>query len=291
MIRFLYGQDTYRSRQELKRIIEEYKKANPDWLDFFRIDCNDEDAFQKIREAVDTISMFNQEKLIVLENLQEELLDFFKKRDLKNVEIVVWDEKPDKRSKLFKFLQKTKAKEFKPLQGSHLKDWIKDYVDEQKGGIESPAIDKLIEYIGSDLWRLSNEINKLLNYSKTIKNEDIELLVKPEIDLNIFNLVDALGYKDKNKALKLFKQYLEKGEDESYLLSMFIYQIRNLIKIKTGGKLNMHYFVIQKSRQQARNFSFEDLKKIYHQLLTIDLDIKTGRTDSKTALELFLVSL
>ena len=209
-----------------------------------------------------------------------------------NIIIVFWVEKPDKRLGLFKFLKsKAKVKEFSLLKGSQLKNWIKDYIKEQKGEIDNLAIDKLIEYVGKDLWRMSNEINKLLNYNRTIKNESIELLVKPEIDLNIFNMVDALGHKDKNKALKMFKQYLEKREDENYLLTMFIYQIRNLIKAKSGGKLDMHPFVIQKSRQQANNFEWDDLKKIYYQLLTIDFDTKTGRADSKTALELWLAQL
>jgi DNA polymerase-3 subunit delta len=290
MISFLYGQDIYRSRQELKKIIDDYEG-----FDFFRIDCEDEDALERIRQSINTISMFDQKKLIILENLQEELLDFFKKRDLEkdeNIIIVFWVEKPDKRLALFKFLKsKAKVKEFSLLKGSQLRNWIKDYVKEQKGEIDNLAIDKLIEYIGSDLWRMSNEINKLLNYNRTIKNESIELLVKPEIDLNIFNMVDALGHKDKNKALEMFKQYLEKREDENYLLTMFIYQIRNLIKAKSGGKLDMHPFVIQKSREQANNFEWDDLKKIYHQLLTIDFDTKTGRADSKTALELFLAKL
>ena len=292
MIRFLYGPDTYRSRQELKRIIEEYK-ANKDWLDFTRIDCRDNEVFQEIRESVDTVSMFDQEKLIVLENafnLQEEILEFFKKRDLKNVEVIFWEEKPDKKTKLFKFLHKN-SKEFLLLKNNQLKTWIKDYIKEQKGNINNQAIEKLIEYIGKDLWRMTSEINKLINYSKTIKAENIELLVKPEIDLNIFEMVDALGYKNKHKVLNLFKQYLEKGQDENYLLSMFVYQIRNLIKAKSGGKLDMHPFVIQKSRQQANNFSWDDLKKIYHQLMTIDFEIKTGKTDSKTALEMFLAGL
>jgi len=281
MIKFLYGPDTYRSRQELKKIIDEY-----DGFDFIRIDCKDEDALEKIRQSVDTVSMFDQEKLIILENLQEEFLEFFKKRDFKNVEIIVWDEEPDKRTKLFKFLQKN-SKEFLPLKGSQLKNWIKDYIKD--GEIES--IDKLIEYVGSDLWRMSNEINKLLAYSKKITNENIELLVKPELDLNIFHLVDALGDRNKNKALKLFKEFLEKGEDGNYLLSMFIYQIRNLLKIRSGGGRSLHPFVFRKSQQQARNFDFDQLKKIYYRLLVIDLDMKTGRMDSTTGLELFLAEL
>lgn len=312
MIIFLYGQDIYRSREELRRIVGEYKKArldsarqaNPDWLDFNRIDCRDKEIeiFEQVRQMTDTISMFNEGKLIIIENIflinqgaQEEILEFLKKRDLgkdKSITIIFWAEELDKRSKLFKFLKsKAKSEEFEFLKGNQLKKWIKDYVSQQGGRIEAQAIEKLIEYIGKDLWRMTNEINKLINYSKTIKAENIELLVKPEIDLNIFEMVDALGHKNKNKVLNLFKQYLEKGQDENYLLSMFVYQIRNLIKVKADGKLDIHPFVILKSKQQAKNFSWDDLKKIYHQLMTIDFEIKTGKTDSKTALEMFLVGL
>jgi len=314
MILFLYGLDTYRSRGEMKRIIEDYKKANPNWLNFIRIDAGDNasgpeglkarreiEIFEQIRQTAETVSMFNEKKLIVIEEIfqqskyfQEELLNYLKEKKLdsdKNNIIIFWAEKIDS-GELFQFLEKkANVQEFKLFKGNQLKSWIKDYVSKQKGKIENSAVEKLVEYVGSDLWRMSNEINKLLNYNKTIKIEDIELLIKPEIDLNIFNIVDALGYKNKNKVLKLFKQYLEKGEDEAYLLSMFIYQIRNLIKVKSGGKLDMHAFVIQKTRQQVKNFSWNDLKKIYSQLLTIDFDVKTGRTDIRSALEVFLVNL
>lgn len=293
MINFLYGQDIYRLREELKKII----KAKKDQLDFFRIDCKDNDAFQKIRESIDIISMFNQEKLIVLENifqsdLQEEIMDFLKKKDLKNIEVVIWDEESDKRSKLFKFLKsKAKTKEFILLKGNQLRDWVKDYINKQKGKIDNQAIDRLVEYIGSDLWRITNEINKLLSYNKNIKIKDIELLVRPETDLNIFKTIDALAYKDKERFLKLVSNHLEKGDSEGYLMDRFVYQIRNLIKVKSGGELDMHPFVIQKSKQQAQKFSFEQLKKIYYQLLTIDLDIKIGRTNFMTGLELFIAKL
>lgn len=304
MILFLYGQDTYRSREELRRVISDYKKANKDWLDFVKIDANNNeiDFFEQVRRSADTLSMFNQGRLIIIENIfssnkefQENILEFFKKRNIekdKDTTIIFWDEKPDKKSALFKYLNtKAEIKEFESLKETQLKNWIKKYIEEQKGKTDSKAIEKLIEYIGSDLWRMSNEINKLLDYSETIKIEDVETLVKAEIDLNIFSMVDALGYKNKNEVLKIFNQFLEKGEDEGYLLAMFVYQIRNLVKVKSGGKLDMHPFVIRKTTQQAKSFNFEDLKKIYYQLLTIDLDIKIGKTDAKTALELFLAQL
>ena len=316
MLIFLYGQDTYRSREELKGIIKKQEKASLNWFNFVRIDTSDKETkvFEQIRQTTNTVSMFGSRKLIIIENiflideeLQGSVLEFLKQKNLetnKDIIIVFWSEEVNKQSNLFKFLKtRVECQEFIFLKGYQLRSWIKDYIKEQKGKIENSAIEKLIEYVGSDLWRITNEINKLLNYDKLIKLENIELLVKPEIDLKIFNLIDAMGYKNKNKALKLFKQYLEKGENENYVLSMFIYQIRNLIKVKTyefrrelsanlhANKLGMHPYVFQKSRDQAKNFSFEELKKIYHRLLAIDLDIKTGKTDATTALELFLAKL
>jgi len=309
MVIFLYGQDTYRAREELRKIIEEYKKANPDWLDFVRIDASNKEMeiFEQIRQTTDTVSMFNQKKLIIIENIfladpgtQKSILDFLKKKIIeknKDITIIFWTEEISEKNELFRFLKsKADAREFDLLRGHQLRNWVKNYIREQKGNMESRAIDKLIEYVGSDLWRMTNEINKLISFkhqapsikSQIISVEDVELLVKPEIDLNIFEMVDAMGHKNKNKVLKMFNQYLEKREDEGYLLAMFIYQIRNLIKVKSGGKLDMHPFVIKKSREQARNFDWEELKKIYSQLLAIDFDIKTGRAEPKAALEVWL---
>lgn len=303
MILFLYGQDTFRSREELKRIIQNCEKTSLNWFNFVRIDAKDNEIeiFEQIRESANTISMFNEKKLIVIENIfsapqdtQKEILEFLENKKTEkdeNITIVFWAEESDEKNGLFKFLKTTaKTQKFEDLKGIQLRNWIKNYISEQGGKIDTRALDKLIDYIGGDLWRMTNEINKLLNYNNEIKSENVELLVKPEIDLNIFDLVDALGQKNKVKALNLFNQHLGKGADEFYILSMIIYQLRNLIKIKSTpvAKLGLHPYVIRKTLYQAKNFTFEELKKIYHQLMTIDLEAKTGQAELMTALELFL---
>jgi len=306
MIILLYGQDTFRSREELKRIIEAQEKTSLNWFNFVRIDAKDNEMeiFAQIRESTNTIPMFNEKKLIVIENIfsapqdiQKEILEFLKNKKIEkdeNITIVFWSEESDEKNELFKFLKTTaKTQKFEELKGVQLRNWIKNYISEQDGKIDSRASDKLIEYVGSDLWRMSNEINKLLSYNPTIKIEDIESLVKPEIDLNIFDMVDALGQKNKARVISLFNQHLEKGGDEFYLLSMFIYQIRNLLRIKSTpiSKLDLHPFVIRKTQYQVKNFTFEELKKIYYQLMTIDLEAKTGKADISTALEMFLARI
>jgi len=305
MIIFLYGSDTYRSRQKLKEIIEEYKRRHQSGLNFIRINFDEKDlpadkaGFSDLKQAVETVSMFDEKKLIILEdvfqqseNFQEDLREYLSKRNLDDNFIIFWAEKINPQNKLFRFLKKkAKVQEFNLLQPSKLKEWIKKYIKEQGGDIESQAIEKLVDYVGSDLWRMSNELNKLIAFDKKIKAKNIEKLIKPKIDINIFNIIDALGQKNKKRALKLVYDYLKKGESDGYLLNRFIYQFRNLIKVKSGGGRDLHPFVFKKTVQQTKNFSFEELKKIYRKLLEMDLDIKTGRKDARTALEMFIANL
>ena len=155
--------------------------------------------------------------------------------------------------------------------------------------------------MGNDLWQMNNEINKLASYKagETINPEDIDLLVKAKIDVNIFKTLDALAQRDKKTALKLLHEHLEQGENEIYLFSMLTYQLRTLLKLKDliekgtpfhdlARQSKLHPFVIKKSSQQLKNFSMDQLKKIYHRLLEIDLQIKTGRLDGLTCLDLLV---
>jgi DNA polymerase-3 subunit delta len=297
MIYFLYGEDTFRSKEELRKMIEKNKKNNTDWVDFVRIDAGDKqtDVLKELKQTINTISMFSLKKMLNKDD-QDEILEFLKKSKIgenKDTTIIFWSEEAS--GDLSKCLKsKAECEEFKLLEGAQLKKWIKDFVDEQKGSIDNLALDKLIEGVGNDLWRLSNELNKLLAYNSTIRPENVELFIKPEIDLKIFDLVDAIGYKNKLKALKLFNQHINEGDDVYYLSSMIVYQIRNLIKVKTAKSitsLGLHPFVARKSQQQANNFTYEELKKIYRQLMTIDFESKLGKTNAQTALELLISEL
>jgi DNA polymerase-3 subunit delta len=305
MLTLLYGEDTYRSREELKKIIQAHEKTSLNWFNFVKIDAKDKEAeiFELIRQSANTTSMFSEKKLIIVENIsfaeeeeQKNILEFLEKKNTEKdseTTVVFWDEKLDEKSELFKYFKnKAKIQKFTPFKDAQLRSWAKERITSNGGKIEGQALDRLIEYVGNDLWRMTNEINKLLDYDKTIKIENVELLIKPEIDINVFNIVDALGQKNKNQAIKLIGKYFEKGEDEIRLLGMFVYQFRNLLKIKSSAENpGMHYFVFQKSKEQAKNFSFEELKKIYHRLMTIDLDLKLGRVEPMAALELFVTGL
>jgi len=151
---------------------------------------------------------------------------------------------------------------------------------------------------------MHNEVNKLISFKvdKIITEKDIDLLVKSKYDPNIFATIDALAAKNKNLAYKLMHEHLEQGENEIYILTMFIYQFRNLLQIKNlidsgvpsdglAKKTGLHPFVIKKSWSQMRNFSQDVLRKIYERLLNLDIAIKRGKIEPQTALDLIVAEI
>jgi len=307
MLILLYGEDTFRSREKLNEIIQEYQAKHQTGLNLMRFAENNLE-FNKIREKIEAVSMFDEKKLIILENVfknndfQDNFFKYANKNKLKNNQDIIVVLYSGEKLPITALKRKVSMlEEFKPLEGMDLNNWLKKGINKNEAEIDPEAINKLIAYVGNDLWQMSNEINKLVSYKagQIINTQDVELMIKSKMDLNIFKTLDALAQKDKKTALRLLHEHLEKGENEIYLLSMFIYQIRSLLKLKdlmdkgapfyNLAKISkLHPFVVKKSSEQLRNFTLDQLKKIYQQLLEIDLKIKSGRIDGTTALDLLI---
>ena len=310
MIIYLYGQDTFRSSQKLNEIIEHYKEIHKSGLNLSFFNLTEKD-FQEFKDDSKTISMFDEKKLVVLKNsssnnsFQEDFLEnnkyFLNSEDI----FVFFEEGVPKSNKFFKFLEKkAKSQEFKILEGTQLKNWVRKEFEKHKAKIEINALDHLIEFVGNDLWQMENEIKKLSNFKngKTVKKEDVDVLVKSKIETDIFETIDYIASRNKKRALELIHQHLEKGDSPLYLLSMINFQFRNLLIIKdliekgrpyyTFQKTTgLHPFVIKKSSFQAQRFSLQELKKIYQKIFQVDLNIKTGKLDPQVALDLFIAEI
>jgi DNA polymerase-3 subunit delta len=308
MIVLLYGQDTYSSRQKLQEIIASYKKIHKSGLNLTYFDA-EKLKFEEFKDTFQQVSMFDEKKLAVLLNIfsnkdfKEKLFDnlsFF--LDAKDIILLYEEDKILERDKLLKLLKKqAKAQEFPLLDGAKLRNWIKQEFAKFKTEINSEVADKIIDFAGNDLWQISNEVKKLVSFKKgkRINVEDVELLVKPKIESDIFKTIDAIAAKNRKQALLLIHNHLEKGGNPVYLLSMINFQFRNLLMVKEliekqkpyyaiAKMTKLHPFVVRKSYQQAAGFSFAELKKIYQQLFEVDLAIKTGKMGSEAALDLFL---
>ncbi len=196
------------------------------------------------------------------------------------------------------------VKEFSAPDLKKLPGWIAERVKQKGGAMEPEAIRELAAHIGGDLRLLDNEIEKLLTYraNQPIRAEDVRALVASVSESNIFDLVDAIGRRETDKALKLLHDQLAHNAAPIYLLSMITRQFRMLIQLRdlsergktvdqAAAQLKMHPFVARKTSDQSRNFSLPQLEAIYRKLLDADIAIKTGRSEPVLALDLLVVEL
>ena len=322
MFIFLYGPDIYRSRQKLKEIIKYYKESCKNGFNLKYFDLSSQIS---LKDEIQQTSIFDEKKLLVLEgaiynknfneNFLKEAKNFIKLDDI----ILFYEEKEvPQKDPLFIFLKKYgKCQEFKLLNNQKLENWIKKEFSTYEVEIGQGVVRALIDFVGNDLWRLSNEIKKLASYKKGEKVEvgeegksssspphfvrvgDVELLVKPKIETDIFKTIGAIAVKDKKQALDLLHKHLERGDNPLYLLSMINFQFRNLLIIKdliergcsfyaVAKETRLHPYVIKKTYFQAQKFTLQELKKIYQKIFQIDLKIKTGQINSRLALDLFI---
>jgi len=327
MILFLYGEDSYRSKQKLNAIKAKYIDKSLGDTNLSILDFEDKSInYEKISREILAFPFLAPKRLVIFINFLELATKDLQEKvgklliNIPPTTVLIFYEAgvPDRRSAIFKKLAKpaspdasqggsNKSEEFKPLEIYELKKWIENKVKNYGGTIDKAACDKLIEYVGNDLWRMSNEIHKLTTYNLQLTINDIEQLVKPKIEGNIFGLIDALGQKNEKFAFKYLHDLLDSGENEIYIFTMMIYQFRNLLIIKDALENSKHEirnssfqlakqvglnpYVVQKTILQAKNYKFDKLKKIYKQLFDYDLKIKTGKIDPRIALDVLVAEL
>jgi DNA polymerase-3 subunit delta len=182
--------------------------------------------------------------------------------------------------------------------------WIESEAKKQGGRIDPDAAARLSEMVGQDTRIAAQELRKLLtyvNFERPIRLPDVEKVSFFSAQGNVFELVDALGQNDKEKAQRVLHRLLEDAE-ASELWGMVIRQFRLLLLAREmldehatlpeiQKALGLHGFVAQKVSSQAGHFSLAALESIYHKLLEIDEGAKTSRVPLDLALDTLIVEI
>lgn len=312
MIYLFYGLDNYRSREKIRELVVSYKKAHNQTADLKIFDFDNEKVqFSALKDSSQTMSLFKTKRLFILENFFGNQTEDFKEKFIENFDffllsedILVFHENaiPRANDALFKrLLAKAKCLLFEPLSGAKLDHWIEKKVQEYGCLIEAQAKKALELYVGSDLWRMDNEIKKACAYCNRgqIRLEDVKLLVRPNIESEIFKTMDCLSRRDLKAATASLLRHIKNGDAPQYLFYMVTNQFRSLLLIKDMQEKGENFpamaktlalppFIVSKLAGFSGNFTLQELKEDYNLLKKLDVDTKTGRIEPDTALEVFL---
>lgn len=200
--------------------------------------------------------------------------------------------------------QRAFVKLFQPPKDRDLPSWIQRRAKDKGGSLSREATQMLAALVGNDLRLLDQEIEKLLVYAKDrqVTTEDVQTLVSRAREVSIFDLVDCVGRREADRALRLLHRLLDAGETPLYLLAMLARQFRILIQVselrsqglapdEITNRLKLHPFVVEKGLAQAYNFDMGQLEAAHQRLVETDWSIKTGRVGDVLALDMLVVEL
>ena len=129
----------------------------------------------------------------------------------------------DKRKKITKLLAKVGVVyESKKLYENQVGTWITNVLKGQGYAIEPKASIMLVEFLGTDLSKISNELDKLkiiLPKGHTISAKDIEDNIGISKDYNNFELRKAIGEKDTLKAFKIIDYFAQNPKDNPIVVT------------------------------------------------------------------------
>ncbi len=310
LIIFLYGSDSYRIKQAKDGLISRHKTKYASGVNLFSFDLSEINGLEQLEESLRNSSFFNEHKLIVCKNTfnkktsADRMAEYIKKyslSDASDITLMVGEDLAEKdlalkHKELFKVLSDTKntVKATEALTGTALNTWIKTEAETRGCKINDSVAEGLVNIVGNDSWALINELDKLSTYrGGDITANDVKTMVSPKIDLSIFDLIDALAVKNRPKVLELLYRELKNGRDPYYILTMIIFQFRNILTVKDlkerglsepeiSRKTKIHPFVIKKSLRSP--FTTKESIDMYGKLLTLENGFKTGGLDLENSL-------
>ncbi len=185
--------------------------------------------------------------------------------------------------------------------------WVMERAARHNAAIEPRAAQQLLDRIGDDLTLVDTELAKLAAATageRPITVSDVALLTPYSPEANVFHMIDALGQRQGEVALRLFRQLLDAGDEPLRIFSLIVRHFRYLLIVKEqldGGQSVGHIvqllapkvreFAVKKMAEQSRHYSLALLERIYRHLLEVDLAIKTGKVAPDVALEILIVRL
>ena len=172
----------------------------------------------QIIDAAKRYPMMAERQVVIVKEAQDlartidQLSDYVKNPMPSTILVLCYKHKKlDKRKAIYKAISKTGyVLESNKLYENQVPDWIFQVLKSRKYKIENKAVLMLVEFLGTDLGKIWNELEKLmivLSEGSTITAKDIEENIGVSKDYNIFELRKAIGNGDILKANKIVNYF------------------------------------------------------------------------------------
>jgi len=232
-----YGENEGQKLDTIKSIFANFTKENTYKYSEKDLIRDNQLFFDKIYSK----SFFEKEKLILVYDVTDKILDLIKKTidtDISEIKIILLTKKLEKRSKIRNFFEINKKILIVPFYEDTpqtLLSIAKKILAENKINLSSENLNLIIERSQCDRICLKNELEKIINFcqnNKKLNSEDILRLTNLSENYSAVELVDNCLSRNKKKTLNILNENIPSSEDNILILRTFLNKLKRLRKLK-----------------------------------------------------------
>jgi len=251
-------------------------------------------------------TLFARKRLVIIKNLSEnktvwEKLPDWLDRISDDVHVVLVEQKPDRRSRTYKALQKVATVRQFPAwtdrDSAVAEKWVAGEAERQKLALDKKSIHSLVERVGVDQWQLYYALQKLAALPE-VNPTAIENIIEANPRENVFNLLDAALRGNMVKVQEMLR-VLEMGEDPYRLFGLLSTQIFQLALLSVSDKpandvakdSGAHPFALSKLAPHVKKLGKSGVREVVVAMAEADTALKTSAADPWLLIERALLKI
>lgn len=303
MVITITGDNRHKVRAEITSVIEAFVALHGS-LAVERFEATETEV-EQILSAVSSVSLLSPQKLVFIQDFETsksltERVEDLVEQTPADATLLIEIGKLDKRLAYGKFLKKNSDyREFGVLSPQEVVGWVVESAKEKGGQIDRGTAQYLVDFIGVDQHRLSNELDKLTLFNPQITRATVDQLSERQPSSTVFELLDAGFNGQQKRALSLYEEQRRQQVEPLAMIGMIGWQLHVLALVKTGKNKSaadiakdagVHPFVVQKSMGLARNMALSKLRQLVHHAVVLEEQMKSRTMNADDAVKHFLLS-
>ncbi len=268
--------------------------------------------YELIIDEILNKSLFEDEKIIIINRVNDKLFKYLEEITLKNiidVKIILNSETLDKKSKLRFFFEKNKNLITIPVYEDNIKsltDLAIKFLNQNNIKISRESLNLLVNRSSGDRDNLKIELEKIYNYSisnKSIDLKTVEKLSNLAENYSVNELADSYLSRNKKNISKILNENNYSDEDCIMILRTISNKSKRLINIIERYNESKNLETVLSSTKppifwkdkeqvkfQATNWDLEDLKNNTYKLNGLETLVKTNSKNSLNIISDFIIN-
>ncbi len=303
----LYGKENFLKKQ----FVDKIKYLTPEGFHFL---WGDETTLERLKETFSSSSLFSSGETVVLWNLEDflknlnknstlEFLKLAKAVSLPNRLILVsTKDKLPKKEPYKTLLEISEVIVSPPLTSRAFMVSVKKKIKRENLSIDDETLLYLVSKLKNDLYYTKQEVEKLLLFAKDKKHitkEDIDIVVVPAIEDNVFQFVEKFFSKDK-ESVKILRELIETSHHPFEIQSLLLTYLNRILMYKELKGKNQsedtifskiginHPFMKSVIKKLSNAVEADEVIELIRELYNLEIKQKVNYEDPVKSLEEFV---